>query len=75
MTFDETKKFFKNQNKLTVTGTPLREELFKGDAVRGKTYCEFKDDKKIILIIHLNFGKNKHLRNFLMRMRDRLLQM
>lgn len=56
LTFDETQVFFKNKNKVTVTGTPLRENLLMGDAQRGKRFCGFDDSKKVILIMGGGLG-------------------
>ena len=47
--FPETKKMF--EGKATVTGTPIRAELFTGDKEKAKKFCGFKDDKSTILIV------------------------
>ena len=47
--FPETKKMF--EGKATVTGTPIRAELFTGDKEKAKKFCGFKDDKPTILIV------------------------
>lgn len=59
LSFDETKAFFKNKNKLVVTGAPLREELLNGKAEKGKAFCAFPDRKKILLIIGGGLGANR----------------
>ena len=35
----------------TVTGTPIREELFHGDASKGKAFCHFDDSRPVLLIM------------------------
>jgi len=35
----------------TVTGTPIREELFHGDAAMGKEFCHFDDSRPVLLIM------------------------
>ena len=47
--FPETKKLF--EGKATVTGTPIRQELFNGDKEKAKKFCGFEDDKPTILIV------------------------
>jgi len=55
VTFPEAKKWFKD-DKVIVTGTPIREEIFLGDAKVGKQTCEFKEDKPVILIMGGSLG-------------------
>ncbi|MEE9451418.1 MAG: undecaprenyldiphospho-muramoylpentapeptide beta-N-acetylglucosaminyltransferase [Gammaproteobacteria bacterium] len=50
ITYPKSKKFFKKQDKVIVTGAPLREELFHGCAARGRSYCQFNTDKDVLLI-------------------------
>lgn len=57
--FEETKKYFKNQQKIVVTGTPIRENLLHGDAQRGQEICGFNQDKKIILVFGGSLGAEK----------------
>ena len=59
LSFDETRHFFKNKNKLIVTGTPLRDDLLRGDAQKGKAFCQFIDNKKILLIMGGGLGANR----------------
>lgn len=47
--FPETKERF--SDRATVTGTPIREELFRGDTARAREYTGFKDDKPVIMIV------------------------
>lgn len=50
VTFEDAIRFFKEKDKVAVTGTPLRQDLLTGDAQRGRAFCGFDDQKKIILI-------------------------
>lgn len=59
VTFDETKKYFKDQKKIVVTGTPIRENLLHGDAQRGREICGFTSNKKIILVFGGSLGAEK----------------
>jgi UDP-N-acetylglucosamine--N-acetylmuramyl-(pentapeptide) pyrophosphoryl-undecaprenol N-acetylglucosamine transferase len=68
LTFADTKKFFSNKDKVLVTGTPIRNELFQGNAILGRKICNFTDDKKIILVQGGGLGSdavNKLIRNLL----------
>ena len=56
LSFPETKKAFKKQDKLIVTGTPIRKILFQGDAVRGRERCGFTQKKPILLILGGSLG-------------------
>ena len=47
--FPETKKLF--EGKATVTGTPIRQELFSGDKEKAKKFCGFTEEKPTILIV------------------------
>lgn len=48
--FPETKELFP-EGKAIVTGTPIRKELFDGDAAFAFTYCGFTENKPVLLII------------------------
>ncbi len=50
VTFAETQKYIKDQKKVVVTGTPIRESLLQGNAEHGHRLCDFNTDKPIILI-------------------------
>ncbi len=70
--FPETKALFP-EGKAVVTGTPIRKELFNGDAVSGYNFCGFTENKPVILIIGGSLGSqviNKHIRENL----DKLLE-
>ena len=50
VTFPEGKNYFKNQTKIIVSGTPIREELLWGNAEKGRQICGFHSNKPILLI-------------------------
>ena len=55
VTFRESLKYIKD-GKGVLTGTPIREEILKGNATRGKEICGFKDNKEILLVIGGSLG-------------------
>lgn len=59
VTFPEGVDFFKNKNKVIVTGTPIRPALLQGNAVQGRKFCGFNQDKSILLIIGGSSGAEK----------------
>jgi len=58
VTFSAATKHFKNQTKVAVTGTPVRQALFAGDKQRGLVRCQFNDKKPCLLIIGGSLGAN-----------------
>lgn len=48
--FPETVKYLP-EGKAVLTGTPIRRELFDGDAIEGLTYCGFHSGKPVLLVI------------------------
>ncbi len=56
LTFDAGKKHFKNQEKIEVTGTPIRQQLFSGSSAKGIELCGFNKDKPCLLIIGGSLG-------------------
>lgn len=56
VSFAETKRFFKSSDKLLVTGSPLRAALFTGNSQKGREFCGFNLDKKIIVIMGGGLG-------------------
>lgn len=56
LTFDAGKKHFKQQDKIKVTGTPIREELFNGIASEGLKYCGFNSKKPCLLVMGGSLG-------------------
>ncbi len=69
--FPETKKMF--EGKATVTGTPIRAELFTGDKEKAKKFCGFKDDKPTILIVGGSTG-SVAINNAIWEVLDELLK-
>lgn len=55
VTFRESLNYIKD-NKGVLTGTPIREEILKGDAEKGRKICGFKNEKDILLIIGGSLG-------------------
>ncbi|CAM3001833.1 undecaprenyldiphospho-muramoylpentapeptide beta-N-acetylglucosaminyltransferase [Legionella worsleiensis] len=56
LTFAAGKKHFKRQDKIEVTGTPIREQLFTGSKVRGLARCGFTPEKPCLLVIGGSLG-------------------
>lgn len=70
--FPETKDMFP-EGKAVVTGTPIRKELFNGNAVDAINFCGFTDNKPVILIVGGSSGSaviNKAIRENI----DKLLE-
>lgn len=55
VTFPESLKHVKGDNGI-LTGTPIREELLKGNAEKGEVFCKFKKKKPVLLIIGGSLG-------------------
>lgn len=55
VTFPESLKYIKRE-KGVLTGTPIREELFKGSRKKAVEICGFKEDKPILFIIGGSLG-------------------
>lgn len=51
VTFASAKKHFKDQDKVEVTGTPIRSQLFQGKKEIGLKLCGFNERKPCLLII------------------------
>ncbi len=51
VTFAAAKDHFKQQDKIEVTGTPIREELLTGDKDKGLALCGFTPGKPCLLVI------------------------
>lgn len=56
LTFDAGRKHFKRQDKIEVTGTPIREQLLAGNSSRGLELCEFNLEKPCLLVIGGSLG-------------------
>lgn len=59
VTFGDTIKQIKDSKKVVVTGTPIRKDLFAGDAVLGREICGFVSAKKIILVFGGSLGADR----------------
>ncbi len=44
------------EKKAVLTGTPIREELFTGDAAKGREVCGFENDKPVIMVTGGSLG-------------------
>lgn len=55
VTFPESLKHIKG-DKGVLTGTPIRENLFKGNSLKGRQICGFDNDKPILMVIGGSLG-------------------
>jgi len=53
--FPETVSMFQDCDCI-FTGTPIRDELMRGDAEKGRTFCGFSKDKPVILVVGGSLG-------------------
>lgn len=56
------------QDKAVLTGTPIREELLRGDKEAGRLFCGFTSDKPVLMVIGGSLGAasvNQHIRSIL----------
>lgn len=51
VTFASARQHFKQQDKVELTGTPLRASLFQGDPAKGLKFCGFHEAKPCLLVI------------------------
>ena len=51
LTFSAAIKYFKNKDKIVLTGTPIRASLFNGDKQRAMEMCQFKSEKPVLMVI------------------------
>lgn len=58
VTFEAAKNHFKHQDKIAVTGTPIRQELFNGNRARGLELCGFTAEKSCLMVIGGSLGSN-----------------
>lgn len=68
VTFAAAKQHFKQKNRVEVTGTPIRKELFDGSKQKGLEQCGFNDKKPCLLVMGGSQGAstlNKALRDAL----------
>lgn len=71
VTFPESLKNI-NVSKGVLTGTPIREELFKGRREEAMKICKFREDKPVILIIGGSLG-SKFINDSIRAIIDKLL--
>lgn len=72
VTFPEAKDFIK-RGKGIITGTPIRRELTLGSRLEGKKICNFKIDKKVIMVIGGSLG-SKGINNMIFENHESLLR-
>lgn len=68
ITNDLAKKYYKNQDKIVVTGIPVRTDLLHGDRNKALQLCNFNAQKPIILVFGGSLGSaslNKIIRKLL----------
>lgn len=58
VTFAESKKYLPAKN-VVVTGAPIREDLLQGDSAKGRAFCGFQGEKKVLLIFGGGLGALK----------------
>ncbi len=63
VTFAATKEYIMQQEKVVITGTPIRPELFQGDVLDGLKACGFSSNKPVILIYAGGLGSQAINRN------------
>lgn len=51
VTFPKGKKYFGDKNHVFISGTPIRKQLLQGDRQAGLSWCGFRDDKPVILVM------------------------
>ncbi|QBR84444.1 undecaprenyldiphospho-muramoylpentapeptide beta-N-acetylglucosaminyltransferase [Legionella israelensis] len=56
LTFPAAAKYFKNEKKTVVTGTPIRQQLFKGNREAGLRLCQFHEKKPCLLVMGGSMG-------------------
>jgi UDP-N-acetylglucosamine--N-acetylmuramyl-(pentapeptide) pyrophosphoryl-undecaprenol N-acetylglucosamine transferase len=49
--FSKTKLYIKNKDKVVITGTPIRAELFNGSSDKGLKFCGFNHDLPCLIVI------------------------
>ena len=50
LTFPEGANYFKNKQKIVITGTPIRLALLQGQAEQGLAFCQFTASKPVLLV-------------------------
>jgi UDP-N-acetylglucosamine--N-acetylmuramyl-(pentapeptide) pyrophosphoryl-undecaprenol N-acetylglucosamine transferase len=57
--FPQTVKYFKDNSRVYITGTPVRQALLRGDESRGYNLTNFDQNKPILLVIGGSLGAKK----------------
>jgi UDP-N-acetylglucosamine--N-acetylmuramyl-(pentapeptide) pyrophosphoryl-undecaprenol N-acetylglucosamine transferase len=58
LNFEPAKTHFKNMNKVEVTGSPIRKELFLGNMQKGLAICGFNTERPCLMIVGGSQGAN-----------------
>ena len=56
LNFEQTKRAFKSNHKIRVTGSPIRDDLLQGNKTQGLKWCHFTADKPCLLVIGGSLG-------------------
>lgn len=58
LSFSQSERYFKDKKKLVYTGTPIREEMLKGDIAKGKKFLNFSEEKPILFVYGGSLGSS-----------------
>lgn len=56
VSFPKTAEYFKNKQKVSVTGLPIRSFLYQGEKQKGLDFCGFSAQKPVLLVIAGSLG-------------------
>jgi len=73
VSFEESKKYFKKNSRVIVTGNPVRKEVLKGNKEKGMRLCGFNRFKPVILVMGGSLGAMQ-INNLLWENLDELLK-
>lgn len=75
LTFADSARYFRQnqQNKIIITGTPIRENLLHGDAAKGIALCGFTPNKKVIFVFGGSLGA-EHINSIIRKVLPELIQ-
>ena len=59
VTFEQTKAAFSSQDKVLLTGTPIRRALFQGDPQKALARCHFSGEKPVLLVMGGSLGAKR----------------
>lgn len=74
LSFEQSKKYFRDKSKLFVTGTPIRKSIEKKNKEEALKYFELSPDKKTILVLGGSLGAktiNEKIKEILPRLIDK----